>query len=250
WYSIYTFQCRRMARFVHGRVIFAGDAAHLVSPFGARGCNGGVADADNLGWKLEAIVSGTASVALLESYNQEAIAIADENILNSTRSTDFMTPKSAISRTFRDAVLQLARHAPFARPFVNSGRLSTAVSFPNSPALKPDVDDTDGWRGVPPGSPAIDAPLGEGWLLKDNLSHGRFTLLTNAWSEAIEFDGDVDIFDISKHGDSVLAGERYDLSPGSAYLIRPDQYVAARWRSPTLPQVTAALQCATSGGSC
>jgi len=85
WYSLYTFQCRRMARFVHGRVIFAGDSAHLVSPFGARGFNGGVADADNLVWKLDLILRGEAGPSLLESYNDEATTIADENILNSTR---------------------------------------------------------------------------------------------------------------------------------------------------------------------
>ena len=49
---MYTFQCRRMQRFRHDRVIFAGDAAHVVSPFGARGANSGIQDTDNLVWKL------------------------------------------------------------------------------------------------------------------------------------------------------------------------------------------------------
>ena len=62
WISVYSFQCRRLERFVHGRVIFAGDAAHLVSPFGARGFNSGVQDTDNLAWKLAAVLQrpGTA----------------------------------------------------------------------------------------------------------------------------------------------------------------------------------------------
>ena len=95
WYSLYTFQCRRMERFLHGRVIFAGDSAHLVSPFGARGCNNGIADVDNLGWKLDLVLRGAGPASLLQSYDHEAVATADENIRHSTRSTDFMTPKSA-----------------------------------------------------------------------------------------------------------------------------------------------------------
>jgi 3-(3-hydroxy-phenyl)propionate hydroxylase len=143
WYSVYTFQCRRMARFVHGRVIFAGDSAHLVSPFGARGCNGGLADIDNLGWKLDRVLRGRADADLLESYNAEAIETADENILNSTRSTDFMTPKSATSRAFRDAVLELAADHPFARPFVNSADGSRPPSaYRASPLSTPDEEAT------------------------------------------------------------------------------------------------------------
>src|SRR5512134_1112837 len=109
WASVYTFQCRRMQRFRHGRAIFAGDAAHVVSPFGARGANSGFQDIDNLVWKLALVIAGRAPERLLDSYDAERICAADENLLNSTRSTDFITPKSAASRLFRDAVLELAK---------------------------------------------------------------------------------------------------------------------------------------------
>src|SRR3954465_6375580 len=108
WTSVYTFTCRMLQRFVHGRVIFAGDAAHVVSPFGARGGNGAIADVDNLAWKLALVVDGKAPAALLDSYCSERRAAARENILNSTRSTDFITPKFPASRAFRDAALTLA----------------------------------------------------------------------------------------------------------------------------------------------
>ncbi len=176
WYSVYTFQCRRMGRFLHGPVIFAGDSAHLVSPFGARGCNGGLADIDNLGWKLDLVLRGEADRTLLESYNDEAIVTADENILNSTRSTDFLSPKSKVSRIFRDAVLELARDYPFARGFVNSGRLSTAVAYPASSLNTPDDTDWAG-EGIAAGCPALDAPFDNDWLLA---SLGEtFVLLTD-----------------------------------------------------------------------
>ncbi|MEO0912482.1 MAG: FAD-dependent monooxygenase, partial [Pseudomonadota bacterium] len=55
WMSVYKFRCARLDRFVHDRVIFVGDSAHVVSPFGARGGNGGIQDVDNLGWKLAAV---------------------------------------------------------------------------------------------------------------------------------------------------------------------------------------------------
>ena len=133
WVSVYTFRCQRMERFRHGRVFFVGDAAHQVSPFGARGANSGIQDADNLAWKLALVLAGLATDALLDSYDAERIPAADENILNSTRSTDFITPKSAVSRTFRDATLQLAEKYPFARKLVNSGRLSLPHTYRHAP---------------------------------------------------------------------------------------------------------------------
>lgn len=243
WYSVYTFQCRRMQRFVHGRVLFAGDSAHLVSPFGARGCNGGLADVDNLGWKLDRVLTDRGATTLLESYNHEAVATADENILNSTRATEFLTPKTPASRAFRDAVLELAATQSFARPFVNSGRLSTAVSYPESPLNSPD---SQRWvRGVPPGSPALDAPLDKDWLL----SHlgNRFVLLANRWTEALP--SGVELLDVSNlPGAYPILIERYGLEEGSGYLVRPDQYVAARWKRPVSAQeILAALQKACGG---
>ena len=118
-----------MARFRHGRVLFAGDAAHQVSPFGARGANSGVQDADNLAWKLALRAARRGAGAAARHLLRRARPAADENILNSTRSTDFITPKSAMSRTFRDAVLELAARHPFARRLVNSGRLSVPATL-------------------------------------------------------------------------------------------------------------------------
>ncbi|MBO9707363.1 MAG: FAD-dependent oxidoreductase [Caulobacter sp.] len=239
WYSVYTFQCRRMESFVHGRVVFAGDSAHLVSPFGARGCNGGVADVDNLGWKLDLVLAGQAPEGLIASFDYEAVVTADENILNSTRSTDFMTPKSGASQAFRSAVLDLARSHSFARPFVNSGRLSMAVAYPSSPLSTPDESDAV-WAGVAPGAVALDAPVANGWLL-EALAGGRFVLLHQ--DASLDVTEGITVLSLQAIGDPEgLVSARYDLQPGSAYLIRPDQYVAARWRRPTQALVEAALR--------
>ncbi len=129
WVSVYTFQCRRLDKFVHGRVIFAGDSAHIVSPFGARGGNGGIQDVDNLAWKLAAVVREEADSGLLATYDEERIFGADENIRHAVRSTNFMTPKSETERVFRRAVLDLAATYVFARRMVNSGRLSAPCSL-------------------------------------------------------------------------------------------------------------------------
>uniref|UniRef100_UPI0022EA78BE FAD-dependent oxidoreductase n=1 Tax=Falsiroseomonas oryzae TaxID=2766473 RepID=UPI0022EA78BE len=167
WVSVYTFRCRRLERFRHGRVIFAGDAAHQVSPFGARGGNAGVQDADNLAWKLAFVLAGRAPEALLDSYDAERLPATDENILNSTRSTDFITPKTDAARGYRDAVLQLAARHAFARPLVNSGRLSHPTPYLHSPLNAPDFGAWQG--GALPGTPAPDAPVLQqgrpGWLL-------------------------------------------------------------------------------------
>ncbi|MCD0505798.1 FAD-dependent oxidoreductase, partial [Bordetella petrii] len=168
WVSVYTFACERMDAFRHGRVVFAGDAAHRVSPFGARGANSGVQDAENLAWKLQAVLDGQAPATLVDSYAAERELAADENLLNSTRSTDFITPKSPASRSFRNAVLNLARDHAFARALVNSGRLSLPTVYTDSPLNTPDTEPFAG-RMVP-GAVALDAPVrdalgGEGWWL-------------------------------------------------------------------------------------
>jgi len=244
WYSVYTFQCRRMARFVHDRVIFAGDSAHLVSPFGARGCNGGIADVDNLGWKLDLVVQGRADRDLLETYNDEAIVTADENILNSSRSTDFLTPKSDNSRAFRDAVLELAQDFAWARPFVNSGRLSTAVAYPSS-RLSTHVEYEELSSGLAPGRVALDAPLKDGWLLRE-LGRGDFVLLA-ADDSVPEVEG-LRRLVLSEVGDPEgLVSQRYGLAPGGAYLVRPDQYIAGRWSRPDRGQIERAWSRAMGG---
>jgi 3-(3-hydroxy-phenyl)propionate hydroxylase len=250
WASVYTFACLRMDSFRHGRVLFAGDSAHGVSPFGARGANSGVQDAENLAWKLDLVLRGTAPPALLDSYATEREAAADENILNSTRATDFITPKSEISRLFRDATLDLARHHAFARRIVNSGRLSVPATLQASPLNTPDGDAFQ--CRVVPGAPAVDAPLTQegqpAWLLR-LLSPTAFTALvfdgpeTAARLASITAGsaGLVPVYPVVLPCEGPVA-ERYDARPGTVYLLRPDQHVCARWRQAEAAQIDAALR--------
>jgi 3-(3-hydroxy-phenyl)propionate hydroxylase len=268
WISVYTFTCRRMERFRHGPVFFVGDAAHVVSPFGARGGNGGIQDIDNLVWKLALVLGGEAPATLLDSYDAERVPAADENILNSTRSTDFMTPKNQVSADFRHAVLSLAETAPFARTLVNSGRLSLPHVYAAT-ALSTLDDDAFAGKGPVPGAPALDAPVlfngVEGWLL--NHLGQRFVALCfvdlevlvddwiEAWNKALaDLTPSVDLVVVGR-GDIArrpsiailddIAGQafaRWAGEPGSVYLLRPDQHVAARWlERPTAPALAAAL---------
>jgi 3-(3-hydroxy-phenyl)propionate hydroxylase len=248
WISLYKFQCRRMAKFIHGRVIFAGDAAHQVSPFGARGANSGLEDAENLSWKLDRVLKGTSPAALLESYHVERSAAADENIRESTRSTDFMAPTSRQEARLRKAVLALANETEFGKRMINGGRLSVPSVY-DSPLS---TADDDAWRGGPrPGASMPDAPVaardGDGsYLTEAFISAGtRFTLLEFSNGVAVEAPDDIGVIRIGgKNGlvDSEgLAGARYDAEPGTVYLLRPDGYVAARFRQPTRSALDAAL---------
>lgn len=230
WISIYTFQCRRMEKFRHNRVIFAGDAAHQVSPFGARGANSGLQDTDNLCWKLKLVMDGVAPESLLDSYDMERIHGADENILNSSRSTDFITPKSEMSRILRDAVLDLSEAYEFARPLVNSGRLSVPCTYDGSPLNGPDA--LDGPARTRVGAPCADAPLGDGYLLPK--LGDVFTILTidaDAPDHIEEAGIAATRLAVSAADDTTgaLRARYLGDAPSGVYLIRPDQHVAARW---------------------
>jgi len=250
WASVYTFACQRMQSFKHGRVCFAGDSAHGVSPFGARGANSGVQDAENLAWKLDLVLRGAAPLALLETYASEREFAADENILNSTRATDFITPKSEISRLFRDATLDLARNHPFARRLVNSGRLSVPATLHGSSLNTADRDTFQGQ--MVPGSPVADGPVevdGQPcWLLRQLPANGFSALIfdgpqTPALLAMIEIaaEGLVPLKPLVLSASGVAA-ERFDALPGTLYLLRPDQHVCARWRQASVVDVGAALR--------
>ena len=261
WVSVYTFQCRRMARLRHGRVLFAGDSAHQVSPFGARGGNSGIQDADNLVWKLQQVIDGHAPEALLDSYDAERGAAADDNLCQSSRSTDFMAPKTRIARLLREAVLSLADEVPAGRALVNSGRLSVPTVLRDSPLNTADADGTDfvGW--MVPGAPLDDAPVRNaqgqlGWLLPH--TGGEFVLLRfgtpsarpepavpgvrSLWivpaAAAAAGGSDRNAWLADCEG---LAAQRFDAREGTCYLVRPDQHVAARWRAFDRAAVQAAL---------
>lgn len=268
WVSVYTFSCLRMDSFRHGNVLFAGDSAHGVSPFGARGANSGVQDAENLAWKLAMVLAGKASDALLDTYAREREFAADENLRNSTRSTDFITPKSPVSRVFRDAVLKLSRKHAFARQLANSGRLSVPAVLRDSPLNTADSDRFDGL--MMPGASCVDAPvLAAGqpaWLLQQ--LGQQFTGVLFCGSQAVDSAAQAALetlcagpiplnLVVVTSGDASaavarganvvydaegLATARYDATPGTFYLIRPDQHVCARWRQFDASAVAGALK--------
>jgi 3-(3-hydroxy-phenyl)propionate hydroxylase len=248
WVSVYKFQCRRMQRFIHERVIFAGDSAHQVSPFGARGANSGLEDGENLAWKLAMVLRGDAPSVLLASYEIERGAAADENIRASTRSTDFIAPHSKQERRLRSAVLRLAGETEFAKRMVNSGRLSVPAVY-DTPLSTADVDP---WaEGPQPGAHMLDAPLtragGELIYLTESFKSagGGFVLLESANGAAFDAPRDIGRIrigtDAPLNDSTGLFARRYDTTPGSAYLLRPDGYVAGRFRQPTPAAIDTAM---------
>ncbi len=279
WVSIYTFSCLRMDSFRHAHVLFAGDSAHLVSPFGARGANSGFQDGENLAWKLAMVLDGRAPDALLDTYASEREYAADENLRNSTRSTDFITPKSPVSRLFRDAVLKLARDHAFARQLVNSGRLSVPAVLRDSTLNTP--DDAPFASPLVPGAPCCDAPVQvesdgggvrSGWLLQQlgqrfcgvlfcgaeaSIDETALRTLQRLASGAVPVGGIV-VLAADAPASALPAGlpastvvvrdveglvaRRHDAAPGTFYLMRPDQHVCARWRSLDGERVEAALK--------
>jgi 3-(3-hydroxy-phenyl)propionate hydroxylase len=134
WVGPYAYRSECVHSMRHGRVFLMGDSAKVVSPFGARGGNTGVADADNLAWKLAAVLRGKADAALLQSYGEERLEAARQNVCVTNRTARFLRPADGSERLFRQAAIGLAKQYPFARSLINTGRMAVANPYSHSAA--------------------------------------------------------------------------------------------------------------------
>jgi len=221
--SLYRAHCLTLDRYRHGRVLLAGDAAHLVPIFGVRGLNSGLDDAGNLAWKLAAVARGEAPDGLLDSYSEERVFAARENIRQSRKSTLFMTPPSRGHALMRDAALSLAVGEAFARALVNP-RQSTAIAFPASPLQSPQQGV---WNAGPaPGETLPSVPLG-----RDHIRPGSTPLVILATGDAAAQSALAPHAPLRVTPDDTRAVALLGLdAPGAGYLVRPDGHVAWRWR--------------------
>ncbi|MDQ6685044.1 MAG: FAD-dependent monooxygenase [Pseudomonadota bacterium] len=244
WIGPYQYRDHLLEKMKVGRVFFAGDSAHVVSPFGARGGNNGIQDAANLAWKLALVVQGAADVALLESYDVERHAAAVENLRVARRTTRFLAPRNRAERRIRQAVIDLARTQPFARRLVDTGRMAVANDYPPST-----------W--APQGAASLPNVAVDGDTLVGLLGAGRFVglwLVDGAalaertvaaglearWPIVIRFvDLDADF------ANPVLA-RMLDGGAGCFVLVRPDGYVAARIVAAHSESISAAMRRALS----
>lgn len=275
WTSIYSAHSLALESYVHGRVIFAGDAAHLVPIFGVRGLNSGLADAHNLAWKLAWILGGDADERLLETYASERRNATLDIHRQADKSTRFMTPTSRGDTLMREAVLSLAVEHEFVRPLVDP-RQSVPYTYRDSPLNTVAEPPGSFHHGPAPGAPLrnLQVRCGQraGYLL-DWLGVGFTALLflsddsiaehEVAVNELLDLTGQhsgaavrllivsrTHVGTLASPGDratlledvTAAAPELYDIRPGTVYLARPDGHVCARWRRVTGGSVGAALR--------
>jgi 3-(3-hydroxy-phenyl)propionate hydroxylase len=243
WISIYNAKCLTLADYRHGRVFFAGDAAHLVPIFGVRGLNSGLDDAGNLAWKLAKVTEGSAPDALLDTYSQERVHAARENIAYGAKSTEFMAPPNFAFKLMREATLRLAVSDAKVRPLINP-RQSAPIAYKGSASNEQEQEqEQEQWATAlaQPGLPAPEALLhGSGGDFHLSQCFGKdFVCLVfgdGALPEAVS--------ELARHGIAVLdipvgadslgqARHRYGLPDTQAQglvLVRPDGYVMGRWR--------------------
>ncbi|MEM5434086.1 FAD-dependent oxidoreductase [Paraburkholderia diazotrophica] len=272
WITIYKANALTLERYRHNRVMFAGDAAHLVPIFGVRGANSGIDDADNIAWKLAFVVKGLASPALLDSYSDERVAATHENLSYGTKSTEFMAPPSFAFDLMRRAVLSLAVKHPGVRSLINP-RQTSAITYAQSPL---NVADGDAFAAGPvPGAVLSEYPvtIAEGGHAREahltDLVSPRFTALCfsdegdvpdgfNELAETMRERGvPFRLVPLSARLHPETNGvhawdhtgrlfERYDATPGTVYLVRPDGHVLGRWHNARAAEVEAAITRALS----
>ena len=225
WMSVYRFHQRIASQFQNERVFIAGDAAHIVSPFGARGLNSGVQDAENLAWKLAFVLNGWAPEALLDTYESERLAAAEENLRITSTTMDFLVPPTPELWEARRRTLQAAVGNPDARQMVDSGQLAEPYDYAESPLTTPSHVDVP----VPPGRLLPDATIdtaGGPVRLRTLIGNG-FIALSNAGPELTSGDPPVASLQLDRVDTSGVLSETLRLPPGTTALIRPDGHVAA-----------------------
>lgn len=262
WHSVYRFHSRQVNRMRVGKVLIAGDAAHLVSPFGARGLNSGVPDAENAAWKVALVVHGLAGEELLETYHTERDAAAKENLEITTNTMRFLVPQTEEEAAHRKSILEAAGDDPEARKQVDSGRLAEAFWYVDSPltTAHPDYafDGRPAKGSLPDPGPGIlvpdvriSSPEHPGVeRLRTIARRGLTVLLTadvdadaeNAIREAAQGTGaPVTVLNLG----TVTGGENAASAVGAkgsqAWILRPDAYVSAIVDDPGAEQVVQAL---------
>jgi 2-polyprenyl-6-methoxyphenol hydroxylase-like FAD-dependent oxidoreductase len=226
WMSVYRFHQRRVPVMGRGRVLLVGDAAHVMSPFGARGMNSGIADAENAAWKIALDRAGQGGPALLPSYDEERGAAAEENLRVTGRTMRFLVPRTGAEHAYRDSVLERSVHDPAARASIDSGKLSEPFWYLHSPlTTMADIAELNAFPTAPgvirpplPGVLCPDLPLPTG-RLRAALGP-RFTVL--AGSRARLHGGGDRVVTVP---DEVATTLRF--GPSGAALVRPDGYLAA-----------------------
>lgn len=224
WWSCYSANTLALDDFRDGRIFFIGDSAHIVPIFGVRGLNNGLADAQNIGWKLGWVLNGRAGVELLDSYTPERRGATLDVFANASKSTRFMTPPSYGFRLMRDAALSLALDHDFAGGLANP-RQMTPFTYAASPAVCPDDPDFTGGPVV--GQAMPDAAVDSGFL-SDRLGHG-FALVCFDENLAVAVRGRAELLTVVCAPFPSDAASVLSAGTASAYLVRPDRHVAARW---------------------
>lgn len=268
WSSVYSARALTLPNYVHGRVIFAGDAAHMLPIFGVRGANTGFQDAQGLGWRLALVAKGAASAALLQSYSSERVGAAREIVEEAGKSTRFMAPPSRGFRLLRDAVLSLSLSQPFVGPLYH-WRTSRPHEYGSSPLNSMGDDNLLFKAGPGHGAPPLNVRFAPDSYLLDHLG-GGFDLLYFTSGKAIPAELQavaagvrahgvaVRLIAVSSHASGTVEGSdlvlddtegrcraRYGvMADGAAYLLRPDQHVCARWMALDANRLQAAFKAA------
>lgn len=261
WITLYRANALTLERYRHGRIFFAGDAAHLVPIFGVRGANSAIDDVDNLAWKLAAVIKGSAGQSLLDSYSDERVFAAHENLRQGMKSTEFMAPPTFAFEMMREAVLALANDTPGVRSLINP-RQTSAIAYVATTALASDDDDALFACGPGRGSVLQSAPLrsvdAKGGQSSVHITQlvlaGQYLLLQFGPKAAISDDLEQALASLRNQGLVVralavcpeidpqarsaylldadgAAAALYDATPGSVYVARPDGHVLGRWRA-------------------
>src|SRR3990167_7346769 len=244
WWSVYNANTLLLDDYRDGRVFLIGDRAHIVPIFGVRGLNNGVADGENIGWKLAKVINREAGDRLLDSYTPERRGATFDVFANAVKSTRFMTPPTRGFTILRDAALSLALSEGFAGAFANPRQMAP-FTYAQSPITEQCAPAPDG--GAAPGAVAPNVRLADGTSLCDRYARG-FTLLSFGAPEGIEraiaslsaLDNDFDAIIVNPErqvagalsladpGQEIAA--RFGAEAGEAILIRPDHHLAGRWR--------------------